>query len=70
MLTLGDKAYLLPDGFGKKGIGNTAINEEPYPLFTLWPAHQTLNVGYAHLNLYCRGFGVTNAPPFCSLALK
>jgi hypothetical protein len=39
MLTLGDKAYLLPDGFGKKGIGNTAINEEPNPLFTLWPTH-------------------------------
>jgi hypothetical protein len=39
MLTLGNKAYLLPDGFGKKGIGSPAIDEEPNPLFTLWPTH-------------------------------
>jgi hypothetical protein len=30
-----NEAYLLPDGFRKKGIGSPAIDEEPNPLFTL-----------------------------------
>jgi hypothetical protein len=30
-----NEAYLLPDGFRKKGIGSPAINKEPNPLFTL-----------------------------------
>lgn len=64
LLTFGEKAVPLPDRFGRKGVNNAPLNEQPRVSCTVWPK-PSLQYEYElrpPQPLLQWPFGVTNAP--------